>query len=817
MPVGLLLVLAVAAVQTPEAAPTLDAYLKAHAEEAGLVVGAEGVKPRAEGAGLARYGRKRVLVGGLPTVVPATMVRFDENPTEPPNLYDGLPRDAKVLYLMSLLNAGEWRKAAGEGIGLSDVRGEARAVLASLLPHRLAWDEVRVSADHGWGPIVGHGGLDEKESMGVRLRIEQTLQIDIPLAGDGGVTGGLPSTELGTPGTTVKMRNTQSEDYDPSSYGVVLRTDVPNAPKKGDLDTSGMNAAASLPSPTTVGEALSRLGRAAGREILADVRVRNLSVLLPGGPQRTGDLLDGIARAVCGTYRRVDGAFLLVSDLTGQGARALRWGLWKGEIDAEVERRKGEWTASLAASGLAQRADFPDDPLLGASPALRRHLEEGDRDPVNIHWFSPDELSPEQRSFVDRTVAHIKDRSVVPGRVSVISSLRYRLVLPDGTPLQVEGYLGVSRSFMPHERRALGPDPAVPKAANPGEAVRPLGVAPTSPDEARRASATARAYGFTELWVETERADVLQAAIAGGLPVRLLARPWALGTPRRDSDRTALGDTGRAVAHWQATDPLWTAYAAERRLQVYPRLGPRGFDDDLMSPADPQWPARVALVGRLARTAGLAGVVLIDTTPRGYEARDPGINSAGYGRLLQESWALGYDERMRLAFFRQEGYDPIDLWTEALPDGVEVDTPTFRKYPAPPARLVREAYDRWTTFRGTLNLQALQSLRSAVGDIPVLADVHRLAGWQPPSGDVTLAPWALGSNPPFYDDQFVPETPGAVGMISAPEPRQKAALEEFVTAVRVLAPKPKSSLALDLTHVPASQWDETLDRSLNRR
>ncbi len=813
------LILAMGSAALAQVPPTLADYLKVHPEEAGLTVGAERRKVLPTGLGLSRYDRKRVRVGGLWAVVPLTMVRFDDSPKKPPNLYDGLPRDAKVLYLMSTLTAAQWQAAGGTGVGLGDLRGEQREVFLSLLPKTLRWEEFRVDANHNLGSKTGEGMLDGGDVRGVRLRIGRELQFDLPLEEPPrSYTGRFSFDEAGRPGDKVGRRDDSDESHPSESFGVEVRTVVPNIVKKGDLDTSSLNAMVRVPATTTVGEALGRVGAATGREILADTRVRAMSLSLPGEPIRTGDLLDAVALAVEGTYRRVGGTFILVGDVTGAGTRKLRLILWNEAIKKEVERRKGEWRDAVGASGLASAVKFdPNDPLK-PSEALQERMASRKPEDSENQFFPASELSAEQRAFLKREAARTPDQHFRTDMVGVTGELRYRFVLPNGLALQGEGSLGLDWEFRARApQSAINSDPAIPASAIPLGANRPLAVRLTSVEEAKRAVATARAFGFSELWIDTGRKEILATAVTSGLPTRLFIRPWALAKPRPDSDRTVLGESGSEVAARQATTLAWMGFVAMKRLESWPRQRPLLLDGDSMSPFDPQWSVRRTTIAELARTDGLAGIVLSGVTPRGYEAGDDTVVVGGYDRSLVESWGLGYDERARLAFFRAQGLDPVDLTTDSLQFDVDTDTPFFGPYPPRPLLQVREVYDKWTAFRGKAIATALEGLRADLPNLPVMVDLRRETGSQPPLGMAVLAPWPRGEGVPSYQGQVVPEMPDATFLFSAPSPQEVDAMDDFANEVKSFAPLPKVATAIDLTRVPSSQWDTLLGRWLARR
>lgn len=138
-----------------QAKPTLADYLASHPIPNGLAVGAEAKTAKGAGTTLEDFGRKAVKIGGITAIVPLEMVRFDDSLRKAPNLFDGLRRDSKVLYLISTLTPQQWKTAAGKGIGAGDLTGEARAVFLSLLPKPMKWTKHRVDASRHPGEKTG--------------------------------------------------------------------------------------------------------------------------------------------------------------------------------------------------------------------------------------------------------------------------------------------------------------------------------------------------------------------------------------------------------------------------------------------------------------------------------------------------------------------------------------------------------------------------------------------------------------------------------------------------------------------------------------
>ena len=86
---------------------------------------------------LAAPGFDRMLVstGTISVLAPTQMTLIEDNPHERPNLYDGLPRELKVKYLMSTLTAQQWKTLGEKGLGVGDLTGEQQPVYLSLLPN----------------------------------------------------------------------------------------------------------------------------------------------------------------------------------------------------------------------------------------------------------------------------------------------------------------------------------------------------------------------------------------------------------------------------------------------------------------------------------------------------------------------------------------------------------------------------------------------------------------------------------------------------------------------------------------------------------
>ena len=231
------------------------------------------------------------------------------------------------------------------------------------------------------------------------------------------------------------------------------------------------------------------------------------------------------------------------------------------------------------------------------------------------------DLSPTLRAQVDKQIAaYHSNNNGDPNRAPLNTEkilyspqTELELLVPGYDPIPVR-WLGAG-----FRSRTVSELPAAPKVSPP----RTLAVAIQSESEAQLAVTAAKNQGFTALWVQVglDDAGLLAAAVAAGkaegLPVHALVRPLCA--------------------------PMGTETTVEtKRSPIYLR------PDALESQA-----AVLPRLKALAATPGLAGLVLTDLYPTGYQ-RD----GANWKELL------GYSESMRLACLRQQGADPVDL-TEA--------------------------------------------------------------------------------------------------------------------------------------------------------
>lgn len=795
----------------PEREATLADYLRSHPVAQSVVVGAETVKSEDSPTGLAAFGYRTIDLGSVVAVAPSRMVRFQDDLRQAPDLYEGLPRNAKVLYLASTFTPGQWAKAGGSGVGLSDLNAQQKPVFTSLLPKQFKWSKYEVNEAGAPSKFLGDGVLSPNEVTGLRLKISRQLDMLVALADHERAYSMRMIPESAEPGSVQFVRD-QGEDGDyEGNFGVDFRKEEPNVLRRGDLHTENLRQVVNLPTPTTVGAALEAIGKATNLRLGADIRVRGCSVVAPASVP-AGDLLNAIAVSLSGTYRHVGNRYLLVGDRVGSGSRQLLYAAYKRIGSKLVDARANEWRkVILGNGGLAAITWNPNDanrPNEAVQKRLDRDLHE------STEFFPSSELSPELKGFLDREA--VKSAAVQPLRTDTVNfqtNLGYRFVLPSGVSTQFEGHIGADFQFKPsmvRPRQADVQDPPLPRLKLGKGPSRSLAVHADTAAAAVEAAELAKKYGFAELWLDTNSTAALLSAQKTGLPVRYLCRPFQLDSGEPVSDRTILEDTGSGVVARLIRDAGWEETARMIRMQSYPRADAHLITTDLLSPLDPRWPSRARHISALSTVKGLAGTVLADTQPHGYEPTNPGTTIGTYEPEVRDMWAFGYSDAARVAFFDRYGVDPIDIPEPNLHVDLNLATQFFPDWITPESQM-ETLFEPWVKFRAAANEAALTALRPNLKG-EVLCDVRRKMHAQPPRNVMVLRKWTTRTGLPSYGDQFVSHQAGDITMIFS-DPANPA-FEDIVNMIRAMPPSAEGLASIDLTGVPEDKIDSVLARAI---
>ena len=798
----------------------LAAYLVEHpwnvASEGPLLVLEPGrARASKDGTGVAAFGRKRVAVGGLTALVPPTRIDIDDSLRTKPNLFEGLPKDAKVLYLLRSLSPGQWRIAASRGLSLGDLQGEQRLVYDSLLPKRFAWRANRLDAAGFWGESAGKGVLDEGERARVRLRVERTVEMGVYLAGEESMSFWGTDRYHGAPGTVTYQRNDSEEMVPAGAYGVEVRKVVPNLPKPSDLDLRGgaFGGVVEVPRMTTVGEILRAAGRKAGVEIVPDFRVADRSVLFYGGRASARDLFAAVALSVEGTYRRIGSTYVLTSDLAGMGARKLRLAEWEDRLRKDTWRRMDEWRREIGGGEGYAGVEFgADGPEIGA--AVRKAVAAGDANLGGAEAVDPAIFGPDLRRFLDQWDKEYRSQPIRKDKVSLSSQLAYRFVLPDDRPLDVEGTLGPASMY-----RKAGAEPArtdegpKPPFKVPAEVSLSFLFAAEDAKSAADAVKSAARFPGSTVWLATDSKAALVAARDAAKPlgvgVGLALRPWRW--PTESPDRNVAGDFGPGLR--------------ERLGPPEPRsLDGRAAVGTWMAPTDPAVEGAWRTYRDLSATPGLAGTMLLETQPFGYEANRESWQSSS----VPLDWALlahGYTVAQRLAFLRKEGVDPIDIgdggyWT--TPDLRQTDffddglrgMPSVYDGRDDTNPKTREVAARWRTRLAELNQEAIGRLTTGLtGPLLFEQRLPNLNSFGSRNIRASMVPWGSGEPLPVAGAgaDSMPRGFALLLIRLASDPDAGLYLPMLLSKGW---PKERGALLLDLSDEPPSGLDATLRKWL---
>ncbi len=705
------------------------------------------------------FGRKLVRLGSLSVLAPTQMVVFNTRPGKP-DLFTGLRRPEKIRLLQAALSPAQWRLlGAPQGLGLSDLTGEQKTLFLSLLPepftlHKLVQENVgRGTFDNKKGSQVT---LSAAQRAALRLRLNRSVSLNLARGVEQDIVYGVIPHPVGTDFFTVVSGHESSRQS--NAYGVTLRQEVPNRLKLGHIDFTAPALAMAVPlaDAKTVGEMVKRVAQAARVELYADGRMAKLPLWTLGESARAGDVLKALCYALTGAFRKVGPAFVLTDDVAGWGARRQLLAEWGQDAQAQEQAQREALDKRIQEQQPLQYLSYSPDQPLPPSEVIQK-IEKGwdtRRGRYGSEEVPVSSLPPAQQELVSQTVAGLNERlsgnkTVTGDRVGV--SVRFSLsYLVPGIGAVDSGHTVSPTTLMP-PLPPLAPSSNLPVPSTapvvlpPALAQRALYVAPTNGDEAALAAQEAQRRGLTQLWVEVgeeeSAVELLASAIQAGkeakLPVfavvRLLQRRprAAQGTAGEHLDLNILGETGAAWGARRAASMTTQGTGIPR--EFFARAGDWLRPDvSVVATALKQW------LQKIAALPGLAGLVLSDTGAPGYTAPDGGNH-------FFAGTDFGYTLEARLAFLRQEGYDPIDfVGSSNRVSGVELELPFFEDV-GPRLIQVDGQYredksfvspgQRWNAFRYQKNAPLLVDLYTAVRavqpNLPLLMRNRTMPGFDP--------------------------------------------------------------------------------------
>lgn len=765
-----------------------------------------------KGQTLQEINRKTVKIGGLTAIVPTRMTTLNSRFTEAPNLYDGLPREAKVLYLLTLLDDQQWRKVTGEGLTISDCHGPQVAVMQSILPNPFRWFPATVAGPNSvqlTGILDKPNELTNQERGAVKLRVIRHLELTLPLEDNGGFTGASVRDNVPV-GTKIPYL----KEYDGDEYGQHIKIETENVPRKSQLDLrdSRFDAKVALKTGESVTDLMGKIAATTGVQVVPDPHYGRMIMFEAGESATARDLLQALALGTTGTYRRVGNGYVLTCDLEGVAAHQARIAIWESDIDKIVDERQTLWRSVIAKGSGIKKIKFNPGAYDSLTQSELDNLAASDKDD-DEHYIDTATASEAVKREVREFKGGLKlDQS----KVGVHASNRYELLMPDGSKIWTVGWLGNGSSFTPNPYVWQPPKPApvaMPFAV--GGFLKGVLLRAVSAQDARACIARVEKLGLSELWLETSQPDALRAAVeagkAAGIKVKAVIRPWATDSSRTGNEfnRTVSGVQGKALGEAKENILSWQRYWQD--ISAFPPP-----TRDLIAPLDAQLDRRWSQLVQLASTSGLSGCALLDAFPAGY-AKESSRSSGSYfySMALDKYLAYGYSESERSAFFQKEKVDPLDIFDPMVRIKMSLDDVWGGGW------YYGEDADKWQKARGTWIHESLKRLAEAVASKgqPVLVTGQPVKANIPPFDQSNLYAWQAGdelpTTPEDYRGDLAASTADTI-VIDIQESDDLAQINRIAAKVASKIEKSAKPIILDFSSVPANRLDFALRQWLKK-
>jgi hypothetical protein len=784
---------------------------------------------------LPAFGRQLFPFGTLTVAAPSEMVEIADDPARGPHVWDTLDNNARSLVFFSRLSGDQWAKlASARGIGLGDLTSnDQKDLFDSLLPNPFGTQTYRINTTGR--TALGSQTLTDDDRSGVRLRVQLSLKVEVPLLDRARSFAGFFDTAEtdDVPGAVI----TRVGDVPPldlvSHRNAILRRTVPNRSKPSDLpyDDPRLAYPVALREGETVNDLVQRIAARCGVEMYSDYRVAPLTVSVRGEQANAGGLLQALAIAVTGAWRHVQGdCYVLASDLVGAGSRFLQLAEQAADQSEEANRLQNEAADFIAKAGYFKKyAAFPPDDPLAPPPELMATISsvEGTGALYDTENFRTIAAMPQafqdyyRREFASagRQAANWDSQHFIAER-----HLFARFVLPDGSTASAgdicpawmfRGDLSalganIESDMLNAAAGVTDPYPLAPHAQS-----RSLFVAPSNAEEGRAAVDAARRYGFDALRIVSDDVAVVRAAVeethlasapTPRLPAGRLVTVWAVICPFAappdaapgDIDCNLLGETSDVVLTRRQDSPSFTEYFTLLRCNGALELTPEWVTEPGIRSVIPS-DAGSNAVRAMAAIGGLTGILISCPAPPGY--RPPLKTSYALGKQAEIRAALGYAPALRLAFLRAEGMDPIDLTPDSLDFNGDMSTPFF---PGDNSRSDSGQHldysakrQRWSAFRQTLDRRALGAIYGSVRERRPDVALYIAAQPQLVYGmeqicliNPVYVPWTASADAPVWSEALG-DLPGAINPCRFAYPESKATGLWLGCTLKALAEAPK--------------------------
>jgi len=747
-----------------------------------------------KGQTLAEIQRKTVRIGRITAIVPTRMVTLDSNFSEPPNLYDGLPMEAKVLYLLTLLKDDQWSRVTGEGLSLADCQGEQTAVMNSILPSPFTYVDATLTGPHSLSldPSATRHLSDQDRSQ-IKLRISRHLELSLGLTNGSATGASLRDSQRNGSKVPLLMDNSGDE------YGHHIRIESDNVPKRSQIDIqdSRLNAMVALKSGEELSDLLNRIGSASGLRFIADPHYAPMRLFELGAEASARDLIQTISLGVTGTY----------CDLEGIAAHQIRIAAWEDDVRRLINERQALWRSVVGKGAAMAKVKFDPGAYDSLTPSELKNLNANDGTVDGETLTDPDSASPAVRLEIKEFNDENGGNDVQ--KVGLHSGIRFELVLPDGSKPWGLKYLGSGNQFKPSSDNGQPPQP-VPLPFKSPASLKALILRADTPQMAREDVERVHRLGIGELWLETWSPEVLQAAIDSatpdGIKVSAAVRPWSLEPSQtaQDPDRTATGTHGAAFA------------SSKANFLTLQRLWPQSSTNKLpireqVAPLDPQTFNRWKRVKDFASLSALSSIVLLDAYPIGY-AKEANEGGSYYCPPIVDAFlSYGYSDAQRLVFLQAKHVDPLDL-----------ENPTVHTVVS-----IRDAwgsgtsngseFNEWQKSKGDWIHDALLSLTTALSSLkkPILLPAQPEKSQFTLFGTNYLSKWNPGSDLPSSPPGFG-YINGDVAVIEIQPDIDPSQLDRVATTVQNQLANPGQQLILDFSAIPATKLDSTIKAWLKK-
>ena len=646
------------------------------------------------------FGKTTRYFGGVMAIGPQTYTELATDFSKANAFADMPPHEAFTLLIGSLDDRQREALASKAGLGFGDLTTPTqKQMFLVLLPE----NAVTVSLRYGNG--AKNLGVLRDNPGSARFRVAQEVKLSCEAKNQNYGTMEIQG-EAPTPGPKIYDLNSW-ENYKnlDKVNGIVIRRDVPNRPKRSDLnyDAPRLQALIAIKDLKTIGDLTARIAERTKIEMYAGSAYEKRPLIwLPGSKESASasELLRALAFCVAGTYRRVGTAFVLTEDLMGVGTR--RQMIQDFEEACEAERHQAVKDAEKALkANPAQRGmklNSFGDPL-----AMTPEQEKMPSPYPNYHQglaeaAAPrDDLTAAQQSAIQNYEAYVKAhpdyfnndwKPDFEKKIHVVKSTSVQMVITGLDGVVATDFGGALNPLFQPEPKKQGPTADdlkmfenMPKWSDAAKAVprRAVICRPRTMADVDAALLGIAARGFNQMWLV-----VFQDGKA-----RIPGTPFALDAgcnPKEDILTYAIAEGKKKgikvcpvanVYAWGADAPkdfrLWTlrgedtAQSAIRRFKINALMPPANTEEfnpmpknAVPSPAvfvdltDPG--VQNALVGLFKAIAGHAGegeTVCRNMTPEGFTEQNN-------WRPMRTCDDTGYNPALRLTFLRKYHDDPLD-------------------------------------------------------------------------------------------------------------------------------------------------------------